>query len=94
MKITPAIIFDSRQAGNTTRQIDECIQQLFFNGFCQAIDHASGESNKMNRHLFNKLLGRLTYEHGLELREKFGEIEVDRNKLTVRFNSESHGYNI
>lgn len=55
-----------RRCGNTTRQVDEWIQQLFEEGKCIVIDHADRPENAANRHAERIILQRLKMEHGLE----------------------------
>lgn len=54
----------NKRCGNTTRQIDYAIQQLFNNGFVVCLDHHYfGEHIESNRRLFLAVLRRLNIEH-------------------------------
>lgn len=53
-----------RRAGNTTRQIDFAINQLFRGNVVICLDHMDeGTNDKANQWLFDGVLRRLQYEH-------------------------------
>lgn len=53
-----------RKCGNTTRQIDYAIQQLFTYGFVVCLDHnKSGEDRQSNIRLLRLVVRRLEIEH-------------------------------
>jgi hypothetical protein len=53
-----------RRAGNTTRQIDYAIQELFKGKIVIVHDHyQAGEHRPMNEYLFRRILSRLQFEH-------------------------------
>ena len=59
-----AITKSGRRVGNTTRQIDEIIQQLFEGGKVFVRDHhVDGTDDSANRRLADKVIYRLTIEH-------------------------------
>ena len=58
-------VLSGRRCGNTTRQVDEWIQQLFEVGEAIIIDHAHRTGNMSNRHAERILFDRLKNEHGL-----------------------------
>lgn len=60
-------IVHGRRMGNTTRQVDEWIQQLFTEGRATIIDHADSPHNRANDHALRVLLDRLHFEHHLTL---------------------------
>lgn len=62
-----AKIIRHRRCGNTTRQVDEWVQQLFEEGSALIIDHAHVEGYMANRNAERILFGRLKNEHGLEV---------------------------
>jgi hypothetical protein len=68
--MNPLIIISARKVGNTTRQVDAAIQELFNTGKVKIIDHAHEEDeisgcamNEAQNHLLSKLFGRLSTEH-------------------------------
>lgn len=61
------IEYYKRRCGNTTRQVDEWVQQLFNGEDVYVVDHAHKEGNVANRHAFDILMRRLRDEHGLKL---------------------------
>lgn len=56
-----------RRCGNTTRQVDEWVQQLFNGEDAVVIDHAHRDGNVANKYAFRMLINRLENEHGLKL---------------------------
>ena len=69
--------------GNSTRQINNAIEILFTEGGVLIEDHASTSfeqrhnKKRINRHLFDRVLKRLYYEHrGID-------IAVNASKLTI-----------
>lgn len=76
-----------RRCGNTTRQVDEWVQQLFEGGSATIIDHAAKEGNVANRHAERILFERLKREHGLEV-GKHSSLQWDektRNLILLPF---------
>ncbi len=61
------IILPYRKCGNTTRQVDEWVQQLFQSGSILVVDHAHRDGNAANQHAERVLFRRLSSEHGLEV---------------------------
>ena len=55
-----------RRCGNTTRQVDEWIQQLFNGEPVVVSDHAHKKGNYANQHAEQILLRRLEFEHNLK----------------------------
>ena len=69
-----------RRAGNTTRQIDYAIQQLFEGNVVICFDHyQTGEHRPMNEYLLRRILGRLSFEHNMDS----GGVVVDKQNLTL-----------
>jgi hypothetical protein len=71
---TKPLILQKRRCGNSTRQIDQWIQDLFTNGKAVIIDHAHQENrgvavNFANRHSRKILLERLWREHSIDPKE-------------------------
>jgi hypothetical protein len=62
-----ATIKAGRKIGNTTRQIDEEVQDLFNNGAVIIFDHAQKPDNKAFEIHLEKLLLRLKNEHSLTI---------------------------
>ncbi|HRP33525.1 MAG TPA: hypothetical protein PKV73_16630 [Agriterribacter sp.] len=61
------IEYYKRRCGNTTRQVDEWVQQLFNGEDVYVVDHAHKEGNIASRCAFDILVRRLSNEHGLTL---------------------------
>ena len=78
------IDYYKRRCGNTTRQVDEWIQDLFNGKEVKVIDHAHREGNVANRCAMDKLLGRLEFEHGLSVGKNSQLKFVDANKTTLQ----------
>lgn len=57
------IIIQNRRCGNTTRQVDAAVQELFTEGKVIWKDHAHTFNNMAQDHGFKRLLDRLRYEH-------------------------------
>lgn len=57
------VLHSCKQCGNTTRQIDEAIQQLFQNKIIVCRDHYYKKDYKLNLELYQKILKRLKNEH-------------------------------
>lgn len=62
-----AKILNHRRCGNTTRQVDEWVQELFENNEVVVVDHAHREGNYANKHAERMLFNRLYNEHGLKV---------------------------
>jgi hypothetical protein len=62
-----AAIKEGRQIGNTTRQIDQEVQDLFTQGAVVIHDHAQAPSNFAFDIHFEKLLLRLKNEHSITI---------------------------
>lgn len=70
----------TRRAGNTTRQIDYAIQELFKGNIVICLDHYQvGEHRPMNEYLMRRILSRLEFEHGMGSK---GAV-VDKQNLTI-----------
>ena len=79
------IIYD-RRCGNTTRQVDEWIQELFTKGAVSVIDHAHNDTNSANRHAERVLFRRLATEHELRLDHNSPLFWAEEGKiLTLKF---------
>ena len=74
-------IVDYRKMGNTTRQVDAYIQQLFNEGRCLVVDHASGKFNT-SEHLLEVLIRRLKIEHSRYV--EFKRIESAAYLVTLK----------
>lgn len=61
------IEYYKRRCGNTTRQVDEWIQQLFNGEEVVILDHAHKDGNVANREADRVFLRRLEMEHGLKI---------------------------
>lgn len=55
-----------RRCGNTTRQVDEWVQQLFNGEKVVVYDHAHRKGNHANEHATRVFLRRLEFEHNLK----------------------------
>lgn len=78
------IEYYKRRCGNTTRQVDEWVQDLFNGKEVVVIDHAHREGNFANEHAKRIFLQRLKLEHGLS---------VGRNSQLI-FNSITNSYTL
>lgn len=58
-------ITGTRRSGNTTRIVDELVQEFFINGKCYYWDHAEREGNMALDHMLGILENRLYREHNL-----------------------------
>lgn len=78
-------IFNRRRCGNTTRQIDYAIQKLFEGRRVVARDHYRyPESWRItDLDLFNRILRRLSIEHGLDRMVGLGYIKISRRELSI-----------
>lgn len=61
------IDYFKRRCGNTTRQVDEWVQQLFEGNEVTIQDHAHKEGNMANECARRIFLQRLEFEHGLKI---------------------------
>jgi hypothetical protein len=83
-----AEITTKRRDGNSTRQIDEMIQELFRDGQTVVRDHAHREtpngvpSNFAREHTLKTMLRRLDREHDLEMHT---HLEYDRASFVLKF---------
>jgi hypothetical protein len=65
-----------RRSGQTTREIDAAIQELFTKGKIVVGDHHG--TREADRHQFMGILGRMAHEHPNE------ELIVDRNRFSIK----------
>lgn len=73
--------YGPRRSGNTTRQIDFAVQQLFAGAIIEVRDHWEfGDHKKANENLFDRILKRLAMEHGLLVDR---EVRINKNKLEI-----------
>jgi len=70
----------SRRTGQTTRLVDKSIQILFEGNSLKCVDHYN--SRESNYSLFQKILHRLQFEHGLEDKD----VEVNVKEHTIKLN--------
>lgn len=54
-------MFDTRRIGNSTRLIDQYVQELFTKGEIQVFDHF--DTQESHESLFKRVLNRLGFEH-------------------------------
>jgi hypothetical protein len=62
-----ALYIEGRRKGNTTRIIDELIQELFTKGKCTCYDHPNQSRDNQNardKAVLKKVLSRLKHENG------------------------------
>lgn len=82
-----------RRTGRTTRIIDQCVQEFFTQGYTICLDHHP--SDRMSEYVLNRVVHRLSSEHGILLwkpkpvidRKRF-IIAVDENKLQEAINAD------
>ncbi|GEM_PF-3810994 len=75
-----------RQAGNTTRQVDDAIQRLFAGESIRAIDHWKfGSSEEANTNYFRRILLRIEHEHSWLIRSNL--LEIDEIELTIKLHN-------
>jgi tRNA isopentenyl-2-thiomethyl-A-37 hydroxylase MiaE len=75
------IEYYKRRCGNTTRQVDEWVQQLFNGDDVYVVDHAHREGNAANRHAFDMLMRRLKIEHNLSIGENSRLIWNEKERI-------------
>ena len=71
-----------RMNGNSTRQIDSAIQDIF-GGYVVIIKESSGSKKEQNILLFEKIVKRLQAEHNLDNMIRRKKIRVSRADLTI-----------
>jgi len=80
-----AIIKNGRKVGNSTRQIDQYIQDLFDGLPVIVKDHARGGNIKKNNEvLFGRLMSRLAREHNLDRLMDDRLIQIDTNNYELK----------
>jgi len=73
-----------RASGNTTRQVNFAIQNLFEGNTVKVQDHAGkGKSHRANIVLFNNILRRLNSEHTLDRLIALGRIRIEPAILEI-----------
>lgn len=77
-----AQIRDARRCGNSTRQVDEMVQELFNTGKVTVTDHAKTESNQAYRNTLYVLRRRLHFEHDLVVGD---QLIYNANKRELKF---------
>lgn len=71
-----------RRDGNTTRCVDNAIQILFEGNICVVLDPFEyGRNKNANRHLFERILERLNFEHNYLFVQKM--VHIDKQKLEI-----------
>jgi hypothetical protein len=74
---------EGRRVGNSTRIIDELVQQFFNNGFCIVTDHYYNPDNdRPTRNNLRTLINRLLNEH--EVSRDFFTYDSQTRKLTLK----------
>lgn len=75
----------SRRSGNTTRQVDAAIQDLFAGIKLNVIDHHENGKNRMaNDRLMKLILGRLQFEH--RMRKEYVIVDFNSNTIQLKIN--------
>lgn len=74
------LIVPGRRAGNSTRIVDNLVQELFKTGECHYWDHADRLENMALSHTLTVLRGRLFTEHGLIMGTGY---TVDKEKQKI-----------
>ena|ERR1035437_3819455 len=89
---TDFITVDGRRKGNSTRQIDKAIQDLFNHGAVYVSDHYIGEKgsdteghHKMSERLLKRIVRRIEFEH------PGTDILVDQLNLTIQITHPING---
>jgi len=72
-----------RRSGNTTRIIDEAVQELFENGKVRILDH--NDTRMSHRYILDKFIKRLDSEHGANKEGTRESFVIDRANTTVKF---------
>jgi len=73
-----------RRSGNSTRQINSAIDNLFKGFIVEVKDHwENGNHRKANEMLFRRILDRLHFEHQLDLLIKQNLIKINKKELTL-----------
>lgn len=86
MKRTVTTVFEEetgRMTGNTTRQVDFAIQQLFNGKIVVVKDHFEGAKKRNHEMLFDRIVNRLKFEHRLDLMLKSNLIRIDKKYLEL-----------
>ncbi len=74
-----------RRTGQTTRLIDEAIQEIFKGETWEARDHHMfGTNRQSNEYLFNGVIKRLTSEHNLVGVNPYDRFEIDKKNLKIK----------
>ncbi len=82
-----ALIKSERRCGNTTRQVDEWIQELFEKGSVVVVDHAHKSDrgvplNFANEYALKILKNRMYQEHGFEWGKEYNYSQINN---TLKF---------
>jgi hypothetical protein len=77
-------IREGRRVGNTTRQVDKAIEIIMSRKVCVVRDHfQAGMYDNANKLLYNRILNRLSLEHGLSRLELKKKIRYDVIDLEI-----------
>jgi hypothetical protein len=73
-----------RRTGNTTRQVNYAVEQLFKGFVVQVKDHfQEGKNTAANQELFRRILKRLDIEQDVPQLILDGKLKIDFNKLEL-----------
>lgn len=74
------MIYPGRRVGNSTRQADAYIQELFENKIVYIRDHACNSENKANFFLVDTIVNRMRFEHSIECKV----VEKTKEYITLK----------
>lgn len=79
-------IRSGRITGNSIRQVDFAIDQLYQGKIIKVEDHIeNGRNRAANRYLYNRIIKRLELEHNLMFLFATDKIRLDKNNLEIEF---------
>lgn len=87
-----AVITYDRRSGNSTRLLDDYVQELFTMRVVKIVDHyvpnRKGDSNhEASKDLFYRFMRRINIEHPSDM----PKLEINKDKLTIKFKQEYDG---
>jgi hypothetical protein len=78
----PGIRIGERRCGNTTRQIDFAIQELFNGKIVFVRDHY-GSNKEQNGHIMRRLIDRLLNDHNYTSKGLESDFIIDKDNFTI-----------
>lgn len=79
-------IRSGRISGNSIRQVDFAIDQLYKGNIVKVEDHRDyGNNRAANRYLYNMIVKRLEAEHNLRFLFATDKVRLNKNNLEIEF---------